>query len=106
MAVSRSYAQGRNEAIGEKMLEHVLTEEEDSAVQEISDELLDVLDGAPTREAIMALTFVLCESICNTAPSLGAAMNASTAISLSLIQSISAYNKAGICRWNEEHTVQ
>ena len=106
MAVSRSYAQSGNETIGEQMSEHELSEEENATIQEISHELLDVLDGMPSREALMALSFVLCETICSTAPSLGAAISASTAISLSMIQNISAYNGAGMCRWNEEHIVQ
>jgi hypothetical protein len=45
------------------MSEHELSEEENATIQEISHELLEVLDGMPSREALMALSFVLCETL-------------------------------------------
>ena len=83
-----------------------LSEEENEIIKEISMDILDLLDGNPTRESLMALSFVLCETICNTAPNFPSAMNAATALSLSLMQSISRYHEEGICRWNEEPFVQ
>jgi hypothetical protein len=83
-----------------------LSEEENEIIKNISMDILNLLDGNPTRETLMALSFVLCETICNTAPDLASAMNAATALSLSLMQSISSYNEEGICRWNEEPFVQ
>lgn len=83
-----------------------LSEEENEIIKGISMDILDLLDGNPTRETLMALSFVLCETICNTAPNFPSAMNAATALSLSLMQSISSYHEEGICRWNEEPFVQ
>jgi len=106
MAVSRSYAQSRNETIEDQMLDHELSEEEDAVIQEINSELLEALDGYPTRESLISLSYVLCEVICMSAPSLGSAMSASAAISLAVLQSIAECNKVGLCNWNEKPNLQ
>ena len=88
------------------MFEGQGTPEEEQLVHDIGIEMLEMLNGNPTKESLMALSCVICEIICSTAPNYDEAKNAAAAVALTLAESIIQWNTEGLCRWNEKKSIQ
>jgi hypothetical protein len=81
-------------------------EEVGAVIQELAEEITDMLEGYPTRESLMALSWAIVEVLTETAPNREEAFNVGKTIAMAILSGIVECDDNQLCRWHEEQQLQ